>query len=375
MDFKQAPEREILSFQPHQYKITTWGILAMLAVRLYFEIQHFLAKEFEQIEYFQIIILSCALLIVVCVRLNLTTHRLTLKFGPFFRYEVQREQIDHITITPNQRHLLKNKHPILSKKLFSRTPETDNILDWKQHGDVHFYLHTQITRKNQFNQALMKKLGLQQLSTEQTDDLIRHLNQDWGFETPLNTHIDEAPNPAIHQDIGETPLYLLFGALVLVCAFVFIPLKAVHFGVESYLGLIPAGLVALAVSYALIRTEKKSHPFASALVCSLLLGTSLYAVGLQINRWYSEANPNQAQTHLLKLTEIDHRYQTWQLTPELQEKTRLNEIYINEKWAGFNRNLKLGQSYPVSIYEGHFKDYWIQEDAFQQLKLAQESQP
>ena len=100
----------------------------------------------------------------------------------------------------------------------------------------------------------------------------------------------------------------------------------------------------------------------------------MYAVGLQINRWYSESNPNQAQTHLLKLTEIDHRYQTWQLTPELQAKTGLNEIYINEKWTGFNRNLKLGQSYPVTIHKGYFQDYWIQEDAFQQLKLAQESQ-
>lgn len=365
MNLKHAPEREILSFQPHQYKITTWCILAMLAVRLYFEIQHFIAKEFEHIEYFQLIQFSCALLISICVRLSLTTHRLTLKFGPFFRYEVQRAQIEKIYITPNQVHLLKTKYPTLTKGLFSRKKDTDNALDWKTHGALQFVSLPETTQKNQFSKAFMKQLALQQLSTEQTDDLIRHLNQNWGFETPLNTHIDEARHPATHQDIGQTPLYLLYGALALACAFAFIPLEAFHFGVESYLGLIPAGLIALAVSYAIIRTEKKSHPFASTFVCSLLLGASLYAVGLQSNRWYSESNPTQAQTHLLKLTEIDHRYQTWQLTPELQEKTGLNEIYINEKWAGFNRNLKLGQAYPVTIHEGYFKDYWIQEIADQ----------
>lgn len=374
MNLKSAPEREILSFQPHIYKVTSWAILGMLAVHLFFNTQHYLANQLEEIEYFEPIFLFYTLLITLTVRLSLSTHRLTLKFGPFFSYEIQRDQIEKITITPNQRHLLKAKHPILSKKLFSRKPEIDSALDWKLHGDVHFQLHTQVTITNQLNKAPMKKLALQQFSAEQTTDLIKHINQDWGLETPLNTNTEETPNPAIHQDIGQTPLHLVFGTLALGSVFFFIPLEAIHFGVESYLGLIPAGLLAFALSYAVIRAEQKSHPFASALVCSFILGTTLYAVGLQANRWYSEQNPHHSQIYSLKLTATDSRYQTWQLTPELQEKTRLNEIYIHEKWAGFNHSLKIGQSYPIIINEGYFKDFWIQDDAFKQRTLAQGSQ-
>ncbi|RKG52473.1 hypothetical protein D7V64_09570 [Acinetobacter cumulans] len=81
------------------------------------------------------------------------------------------------------------------------------------------------------------------------------------------------------------------------------------------------------------------------------------------------------QPHLLKLTETDSHHQTWQLPPELQEKTGLNEIYIHEKWAEFNHSLKIGQSYPISIYQGKFQDYWIEAKTFQQLGPIQESQP
>ena len=125
----------------------------------------------------------------------------------------------------------------------------------------------------------------------------------------------------------------------------------------------------------MIRAERKAYAFITTLICSVVLGPCLYFVGLQANRLYNEAQAPITHTHILQLIATNARYQTWQLPLELTEKTGLDEIYINQKWAGFNHNLKSGQSYPVAINEGYFKDFWIQKDAFKHLEVIQGHQP
>ena len=370
------PEREILNFKPYQYKLASWASLSALILLVCFNLKHILVGEFQNIDYFDFGLFIIVFVISSSTKLILTTHYLELAYTPLFRRRIARSDIEKMHITLPFNMAFKQKHPILTKKLFSRKSDDKQDLNLKEIGLLQFIpLHTQSNISAIQKFSVLKQINLQELSKEQSESLLRHLKQDWYFDIPVVNQPHQSTKPELHQDIGKTPLILIFIAVILGFLCVFLPMDGLHFGTESYLGLIPATLLAFILGYIVIRAERKAYTFITTLICSVVLGPCLYFVGLQANRLYNEAQAPITHTHILQLIATNARYQTWQLPLELTEKTGLDEIYINQKWAGFNHNLKSGQSYPVAINEGYFKDFWIQKDAFKHLEPIQGHQP
>ncbi len=376
MNNYSLPEREILNFKPYQYKLINWASLFALILLLCLNLKHILKGEFQNIDYFDFGLYIIVFVISGSTKIILTTNYLELAYTPLFRRRIARSDIEKMHIAPPFNMAFRQKHSILTKKLFRRKSDDKPDLNVKEIGLLKFVsLRTQpnISAVQKF--SVLTQINLQELSKQQSQSLLRHLQQDWYFDIPIVDQPPQLPKLELHQDIGKTPIILIFIAVILGFLCIFLPIDGLHFGIESYLGLIPATLLAFILGYLVIRAEKKAYAFITNLICSVVFGPCLYFVGLQVNRLYSEAQAPITQTHMLQLITSDARYQTWQISPELTKKTGLDEIYINQKWAGFNHNLKTGQFYPVVINEGYFKDFWIQKDAFKYLESVQEYQP
>jgi len=372
----QAPEREILNFQPHLFKTIAFVSAALFLTRIIFDWKFLIEGHFSKIEFVPLVIALLVFIITSSTRIILSTHSIKQKIGPFFRYETQRSQVEAIKITPTAQYMQKKAHPILFKKLFSKKDQEFTAEYWNRHGVLHFIHSEKIYTL--FKMSLTDIL-LSQLSEEQSTQLIRHLVQDWQLAKPLvEEEFPAQPLVIAQNDIGKYALVLLVVSLLIgLIAFCtpMLILQSLHFGIESYLWMIPCFMFAIGLSFFLIRQEAKSYPFATSILVGLVLGPSLYFLALQINRFYSESVPQKTWTVELKLIEQKERYQTWQLPKELIDKTGLTEIYIAKKWQNTHTHVELNQSYPITIHQGLFQDYWLTPHDFQPKPVTLETQP
>ena len=362
----QAPEREILNFQPQTFKITAFISAAMLIIRIMLDWKVLIEGDFSRINFIALFTLLFVFIMTSNARIILSTHSIQQKIGSFFRYEIQRSQVEAIKITPTVQYMQKKVHPILFKNLFSKKDEGFTAEHWNTQGVLHF-IHSE--KISTLFKASLTDISLSQLSDEQSTQLIQHLVQDWQLAKPPIEENFPSKLPAIAQnDIGKYALVLLgVGLLIALIAF-FTPmfiLKSLHFGVESYLWIIPCFIFAIGLSFSLIRQEAKSYPFATSILVGLVLGSSLSFLALQINRFYSESAPQKAWTAQVKLLEQNENYQAWQLPKELIDKTGLTEIYIAKKWQNTHTHFELNHSYPITIHQGLFQDYWLSPHEFQ----------
>lgn len=372
----QVPEREILNFQPHIFKITAFISAALLITRIMLDWKFLIEGDFSKINFISLFTLLLVLIITSSTRIILSTHSIKQKIGPFFRYEIQRSQVEAIKITPTVQYMQKKAHPILFKNLFSKKEEVFTAEYWNRHGVLHF-IHSE--KVYTLFKASLTDISLSQLSDKQSIQLIQHLVQDWQLAKPAIE--DEFPSklPAIAQnDIGKYALVLLVVSLLIALIAFFTPmfiLQSLHFGVESYLWIIPYFMFAMGLSFSLIRQEAKSYPLVTSILVGLVLGLSLYFLALQINRFYSESAPQKTWTAELKLIEQNENYQAWQLPKELIDKTGLTEIYIAKKWQNTHTHFELNHSYPITIHQGLFQDYWLTLHDFQLKQVMLETQP
>lgn len=372
----QAPEREILNFQPHLFKTIALVSAALFFTRIIFDWKFLIEGHFSKIEFVPLVIALLVFIITSSTRIILSTHSIKQKIGPFFRYETQRSQVEAIKITPTAQYMQKKAHPILFKNLFSKKDQEFTAEYWNRHGVLHFIHSEKIYTL--FKMSLTDIL-LSQLSEEQSTQLIRHLVQDWQLAKPLvEDEFSAQPLVIAQNDIGKYALVLLVVSLLIgLIAFCtpMLILQSLHFGIESYLWMIPCFMFAIGLSFFLIRQEAKSYPFATSILVGLVLGSSLYFLALQINRFYSESVPQKTWTVELKLIEQKEHYQTWQLPKELIDKTGLTEIYIAKKWQNTHAHVELNESYPITIHQGLFQDYWLTPHDFQPKPVTLETQP
>lgn len=361
----QVPEREILNFQPRLFKITAFASVVLLITRIIFDWKFIIEDDFSKVDFIPLFIILLVLIITSSTRIILSTHSIKQKVGPFFRYEIQRSQVEAIKITPTAQYLQQKAHPILFKKLFSKKDKEFSAEHWDTHGVLHFIHSEKIYTL--FKMSLTN-ISLSQLSDEQATQLIQHLVQDWQLEKlPLDDEFPFKLPPIAQNDIGKYALVLLVISLFVVVIAFFTPvfiLKSLHFGVESYFWMIPCFIIAMGLSFFLIRQEAKSYSLVTSILVGLVFGSSLYFLALQINRFYSESAPQKTWTAELKLIEQNESYQTWELPKEFINKTGLTKIYIAKKWQNTHTHFELNHSYSIAIHQGLFQDYWLTPQDF-----------
>lgn len=362
----QLPEREILNFHPHIFKtiafFTGFGFIIFFVLAW----KPIVAGDFSNPKVIKTFLLLIMCIIASNVRIILSTRSIQQKFGPFFGYEIQRSLVEAIKITPTHQYLQKKSHPILFKSLFNTKKEVFDLNYWSKQGILHF-IHSE--KISTLFKASLTDIQLWQLSDTQSEQLIRHLVRDWQLAKPSLENEFPSTSIAIAQqnDIGKYALILLgLSAFILLTALL-IPiflLKSPHFAVESYVWIIPCFIVAIILSFVVIRREDKSYSFITSILVGSILGACLYFFVLQINRFYSELAPQKNFIVELKLIDQNDDYQTWQLPEELKDKTGLTAIYIAKKWQNPYKVFKFNHSYPITIHQGLFTDYWINPNEF-----------
>lgn len=366
---QQTPERKLLCFQPYRFKTITFISTIGLVIGLYLGWQKIIENGFSIWDHLGVLVFLISVIIYTIARIRLTTQRIIYSFGPFFRYELHKENTVEIYIAPPpQASTLKQKDNFLTKKLFVKKNQLNENQPEYWHKNGHLYFISQHKQRT-FNRQNLESLALQLMSEEQRQQLFTHLEQDWGFKEarqvklkPLNEEID----PFTGQDIGQHVLWLLGLSLVLfIAGFAMLTLgtNGLHFGVESYGWMIPLIIISAVAGYYFIRAEGKAYPLASACYISFLLGASAYFFVLQANRVYSEHSANDLTTPMT-LLEITQHSQVWQLSPDLQKSTGLTEIYVHKTWQGYNSELEQGKSYNINIKKGMFKDYFLYNESF-----------
>lgn len=364
----QTPERELINIFPKSYRLM---VIASLAGGLVLLAMHW-EKLIEDISYdlfFQIGVLFLIGLWLALSRVIVTTHRITHSF-PLFKQEIAREHIEEIKIVPDRRaqmqKQLRARHPILMKPLF--------------HGAKKKKLNTAQSlyfQHQQKNTSLMrmplKTLDLNLFSSEQREDLLRYLKQDWGFACQQEDLFlpEIIQHEAIGQDIGQRCLYIIFGSIFLFIAMVFMTIyghKAIHFGLESYLGFIPCLLIAFILTYPYIRNEAKAYPVVVAGVCSLILGAALYFSSLQVNRSFSEIH-HQSLTATMQLQSYDREVQVWAFQPDMAAQLGIPHLYLSDRIKGYNPKLEAGKDYQITLKKGMLNDYFLDESSLNNIRL------
>lgn len=128
----QAPEREILNFQPHIFKTTAFISAAMLITRIMLDWKVLIEGDFSRINFIALFTLLLIFIMTSSTRIILSTHSIQQKIGSFFRYEIQRSQVEAIKITPTVQYMQKKAHPILFKNLFSKKMEKHSYTFWAE---------------------------------------------------------------------------------------------------------------------------------------------------------------------------------------------------------------------------------------------------
>lgn len=366
----QAPERELICFQPYSSKIATLMLSIGLVVSLFFNGRIILADDFDFWDHLNIVIFAFGLIGSAMTRIRLTTHRLIYSFGPFFRYEVLKINTTEIYIAPSPQalKLKKQQDNFFTRKLFVKKPQFNENQPEYWYRNGHLYFISQ-PKKRAFNQQSLESLSLQLMSEQQRHQLLTHLEQDWGFkearQVKLNP-LDKGTDPLAGQDIGQRVLWLLgLSLLLFIAGFAVLAMgtEGLHLGVESYGWMIPLIIISAVAGYSFIRAEGKAYPLAAACWISFILGASGYFFVLQVNRVYSEYSANDLTTPMT-LFEITEHSQVWHLSPGLQKSTGLTEIYVHKTWQGYNSELKQGKSYNIDIKKGAFKDYFLHQESF-----------
>ena len=137
---------------------------------------------------------------------------------------------------------------------------------------------------------------------------------------------------------------------------------AIHFGLESYIGLIPCILIALILSYPYIHNEGKALPALVAGMCSLLLGSALYFTSLQLNRSFSETHYQTLET-IMRLESYDQAVQVWAFKPDMATQLGIPKLYLSDRIKGYNPKLEAGKDYQITLKKGAFNDYFLDESS------------
>lgn len=363
----QIPERELINVFPKSYKSI---VIISIAGSLLLLVMHW-GKLLEDIPFdviFQIAILFLTGIWLAFSRVTVTTHRITHSF-PLFKQEIAREHVEDIKIVPDRRTQLQKqlraKHPILTKPLFQLTKKKK----LKTPQSLYFQ-HQQKT--GNLMRIPLKTLDLNLFSNEQREDIIHHLKQDWGFACQQEDLFlpEIIQNEAISQDIGKRCLYLIAGSILLFVAMVLVTIyvhEAIHFGLESYIGLIPCILIALIMSYPYIRHEGKAYPALVAGMCSLLFGSALYFTSLQLNRSFSETHYQTLET-IMRLESYDRAVQVWAFKPDMATQLGIPKLYLSDRIKGYNPKLEAGKDYQITLKKGAFNDYFLDESSLTNIR-------
>lgn len=307
--------------------------------------------------------------IIMCQTVfQITSHRITLGFWKLKFLHVEKQHL----ISPISLQVpLKAKMQASIRRRVKGKKINDDLEYWQQRGQL-FFPHQQ---KNTLLNTTQKTFPLAPFSASQRDGLFQALKAYWDFDpTQIQLENREDQN-AIRQsqDIGKVAIISLAIATILtVIAFfiVFSSYKGLHFAVESFYWIIPLIFLCFFILYPFVRAEQKSHPQIVTAICALILGASLYFLALQCNRAYSEMYSTTLTTKMTFI-EMDKYQQTWKLDESLKEKTGLEHIYVAKKWDGYNANAEQGKTYSVTIQQGYFQDYFVDQNSFKNIKVAE----
>lgn len=372
----RAPEKEILRIYPHMYKTTATLTGLALVILSFLVVKDFDFSNLRISDHIQLVVFLSVFVFSLFPRVIVTTHRISYTYGPFFKQEIERSKINDIYISPHPNYLrLTQRDTIWTKPLFGKAKHPYTAEYWYKHGLLNF---NHAENQKSFKLISLKKLGLAEFSKAQTDQLLDILKQNWNFNTtrvelsPVDAPVDDITT----QDIGKTVVVLIFISILIGFIGFLLPIgmfTGLHFAVESYLWLIPFIILAIALSYELIKRENKHHAFVSSILVGIFLGASLYFLTLQLNRSYSELHAN-TMIEQLTFSRTVNNAQVWSLPETLRRETGLNEIYIHQSWQGYNTQAKLGKTYDIEIRKGLFNDYFVDDNSFKNVRHQSSNQ-
>ena len=362
-----APERELLRIYPRAFR---WlgGCIALLGIALF--LVHLLNINNENFSYMDIAQAIIAIIGGIWLsqtKIVLTTQRISYAL-PFFVAQIERQLVQDIKIIPDQRTQQLLNQPKWIQKLSARAINKDDDY-WLKHGNLWFQ-HQE--KRYSLTGMSLRVLPLNIMSDEHRHDLFQHLQTHWGFAvnqvervavSPVSTDFNE-------RDIGKRCLYVLFTGIALFIAMSFAPTflySGIHFGVESYIPLVPCALIAIGISYVYIRAERKAYPVIAAVLTGTLMGGAIYFSALQLNRWYSEQHHQERQTTLF-LERYDQDVQVWKLPTDLATTLGIDYLYFSPKIEGFDGSLKAQSHYSIILKQGLLHDYFVDATSMQRIQ-------
>ncbi|MFB2538966.1 hypothetical protein, partial [Acinetobacter sp. c3-l95] len=128
--------------------------------------------------------------------------------------------------------------------------------------------------------------------------------------------------------------------------------------------------VLISVEYCLFFITVLSQSFGSPIfsVRFITLGLMVNNTLVTVNRYLNENDATIQLTIInAKLVKMTDYYQTWQIIDSKNPPLKQADFTINERWHGYQKDIKVNQTYQIVLYQGRFDDVFLKENSFKSV--------